>query len=267
MIGKKLWSVVHFLMLLVLLYWNFLANNGSLPATMGEISNRYDTLFTPAGYTFSIWGFIYLGLLALSIYMLVAVFKKSIQDDFVQRSAPYLFFTYFLMTLWLWFWSNDHVMYALIVMSLILGNLILVVIRLRMQLVHADFKHTFFVWWPIDMLFGWICVATIANVAVYLQKTQWEGWGFSDTAWAYLMIGVVCILGLILTTTRNMREVSYVFIWALIGIAVKNWDVNESIALLCFGACFTLFFLNLYHISQNPHTLPWKRKGEEKSEI
>ncbi|MCB0053594.1 MAG: hypothetical protein KDE24_29085 [Caldilinea sp.] len=30
----------------------------------GEISDRFPSLFTPAGYVFSIWGVIYLGLLA-----------------------------------------------------------------------------------------------------------------------------------------------------------------------------------------------------------
>ena len=34
----------------------------------GEISDRFDIFFVPAGYVFSIWGLIYLGLFAFTIY-------------------------------------------------------------------------------------------------------------------------------------------------------------------------------------------------------
>ena len=36
--------------------------------TTGEISDRFDVYFVPAGYVFSIWGLIYVGLLAFSVY-------------------------------------------------------------------------------------------------------------------------------------------------------------------------------------------------------
>ena len=36
--------------------------------TTGEISDRFDVFFVPAGYVFSIWGLIYLGLLAYSVF-------------------------------------------------------------------------------------------------------------------------------------------------------------------------------------------------------
>lgn len=34
----------------------------------GEISDRFPSLFTPAGYVFSIWGVIYLGLISYAVY-------------------------------------------------------------------------------------------------------------------------------------------------------------------------------------------------------
>ena len=55
--------------LIVVLIVNFLAN--FLPIggrTTGEISDAYPTLFTPAGFTFSIWGVIYFFLIMYVIY-------------------------------------------------------------------------------------------------------------------------------------------------------------------------------------------------------
>ena len=48
---------------------NVLAN--ALPINglnTGEISDRFQVYFVPAGYVFSIWGLIYLGLIAFAIF-------------------------------------------------------------------------------------------------------------------------------------------------------------------------------------------------------
>ena len=44
---------------------NALPLNGQ---TTGEISDRFQVYFVPAGYVFSIWGLIYLGLLTFAVY-------------------------------------------------------------------------------------------------------------------------------------------------------------------------------------------------------
>ncbi len=44
---------------------NALPINGQ---TTGEVSDRFSVYFVPAGYVFSIWGLIYLGLIAYAIY-------------------------------------------------------------------------------------------------------------------------------------------------------------------------------------------------------
>ncbi|MDQ3634920.1 MAG: hypothetical protein M3405_10510 [Acidobacteriota bacterium] len=48
---------------------NYLAADGIINnKTTGELAEKYTTDITPAGYAFSIWGVIYLGLIAFSIY-------------------------------------------------------------------------------------------------------------------------------------------------------------------------------------------------------
>ena len=65
----KLRQVLNILAFILVVAVNGLAN--SLPInnqTTGEISDNYPVMFTPAGYVFSIWGLIYLGLLGFVIY-------------------------------------------------------------------------------------------------------------------------------------------------------------------------------------------------------
>lgn len=264
MIGARFYSVFHFLLLCILLFWNYIANSGSLPYTMGELSAKYPTLFTPAPYAFAIWGVIYLGLVALAIYMLYAAFKKGFPDDFIPKSASYLSISYIGMTAWLWFWGNDMIFFSLCSMIVILISLILCVLRLRMELWDAPVHFMALVWWPIDLLFGWICVATVANITIYLYSIGWDGMSLSEQNWTYIMIGLVTALGLILIASRNMREVAAVFIWALIAIAYKQWDVNPEISYLAVAGIVTLGVYSSIHAMQNQYTLPHNKikRGE-----
>jgi translocator protein len=62
-------QAVNVLATIAVLTVNGLAN--ALPfndLTTGEVSDRFDVYFVPAGYVFSIWGLIYLGLIAFTVY-------------------------------------------------------------------------------------------------------------------------------------------------------------------------------------------------------
>ena len=66
---EPLRQFIVLLSILLTLIINGLAN--ALPfngLTTGEISNRFQVYFVPAGYVFSIWGVIYLGLMAFAVY-------------------------------------------------------------------------------------------------------------------------------------------------------------------------------------------------------
>ena len=45
--------------------------------TMAAISAKYSSLFTPAGFTFSIWGVIYLALLAFVVWQALPAQRRN----------------------------------------------------------------------------------------------------------------------------------------------------------------------------------------------
>ena len=66
---KKILSLVNGVALIATLFMNYLSNTGLFnDNTNKTISDLYNNYFTPAGYAFSIWGFIYLGLLGFVFY-------------------------------------------------------------------------------------------------------------------------------------------------------------------------------------------------------
>ena len=62
-------QAVNILAVVAVIAFNGLAN--ALPLNglnTGEITDRFDVYFVPAGYVFSIWGLIYLGLILFAVY-------------------------------------------------------------------------------------------------------------------------------------------------------------------------------------------------------
>lgn len=263
---NKILASLHLVVVVALIYWNYYSNSGAINnKTVGSVSANLDNLFTPAGYAFAIWGIIYLGLLALGIYLVVRAFKGSGNTAFIAKATPTLILAHFGNALWLWFWLNEATGTSVIVMGFILSMLIITVCRLNMQRWDAPLKFIAFVWWPIDLYFGWISVATIANISAYLGKLNWTG-GISEINWTIIMISVATLLALFMIFTRNMREYAAVFIWAFIAIAVRHADQIPSITWSAIIGASILALASGFHAYKNRATLPFIRKEQARED-
>src|SRR5215207_597030 len=84
--------------------FNWIAATGRLGGVdTGAVSDKYSTLVTPAGYAFSIWSLIYIGLIAFSIYQLL---PANITRFRAFRSL--YIFTCALNCGWLYFWHAER---------------------------------------------------------------------------------------------------------------------------------------------------------------
>lgn len=185
----------------------------------GEISDRFKVYFVPAGYVFAIWGVIYLGWIAFTIFQ----FQPSQKESPRLRRLGYLFATSNVANAaWLFCWHYNQFGLSVLVMLALLGLLIASYLRLNVN----RSSVTLFEYWSVDVLFsvylGWITVATVANISDWLYLVGWEGFGILAQVWAVIMLAVASLLGLAMALTR--RDVGYlsVLVWAFIGIAVKQ---------------------------------------------
>ncbi|RPI92728.1 MAG: tryptophan-rich sensory protein [Chloroflexi bacterium] len=185
----------------------------------GEISDRFQVYFVPAGYVFSIWSVIYLGWIAFIIFQ----FLPSQKDNPRLRRLGYLFAASNLANAaWLFCWHYNLFGLSVLVMLALLGLLIASYLRLNVN----RSSVTRLEYWSVDVLFsvylGWITVATVANITSWLYFVEWDGFGIPAQTWAVIMLAVASLLGLAMALTR--RDVGYlsVLIWAFAGIAVKQ---------------------------------------------
>jgi hypothetical protein len=222
-------ALINLIVLLALINWNYVSNSGIVGGeTVGTISRKYDNLFTPASYAFAIWGFIYLSLLFQAIYYIAAAFKTSQDIDYILKSAPWLIISNLGNALWLWCWLHEYLGVSVILMIFIFFSLLIAVVRLNMERWNAPVMYIATVWWPIDVYVGWISIALIANVTVYLKYIGFNGAFLSEEVW----------------------------IWAFVAIGVRHWTLLPLIVWTAFICSALLIIFNLFHAWYHRDTIP-----------
>ncbi len=200
--------------LLAVITTNALANilplNGQ---TTGEISNRLPVLFTPAGYVFSIWSLIYL----LLIFWVIGLWRNRFNKDALYERRSLLFIISCVFNIaWIFLWHYEYFLLTVLVMMCLLLTLIILYRTYPLHDNHLSSRL------PIAIYFGWISVATIANISYVLTVYEWSGWGLSDPLWAVIMMTIGAALALHIRFHHFDIAYPAVFIWAFIGIAVRN---------------------------------------------
>ena len=83
---KKTYALVNLIVIIGLIAWNYIANSAGINGnTIGSLSDQYVNLFTPAGYAFSIWGIIFLMLIAHGIYQIKKAWIDKSGDNFIAK--------------------------------------------------------------------------------------------------------------------------------------------------------------------------------------
>ncbi len=185
----------------------------------GSISDKYDTLITPAGYVFSIWSVIY-----ILLFVFVAFQAMPSQKDkpFQKQISALFLLSCIFNIVWIFLWQYEYITLSVPLMFALLASLIAIYLRLNVGKANVPIREKLTVHLPFSVYLGWITIASIADVAAALVSVNWDGFGISYETWAILVIAVALIIALMVTFTR--RDVGYdlVIIWALVGIAVKQ---------------------------------------------
>ncbi len=246
---KKFYAVANFIVVVLSIAWNYLANTGLINNnTVGQVSNKYDNLLTPASYAFSIWGLIYLGLIGLSVFLIYRVFFSQKEDNFVMQIGPWLIFANLASMVWLIAWLNEKIGLSVLLMFIILISLIFIIIRTNMERWNAPLPIIAFIWWPIDLYSGWIAIASITNVATYLKLLDIQIFQ-NEIRWTIIMLIVATIVNFLIILLRNMREFAVVAIWAFLAIAVRHWGEIPEIrwtAMICAAILFVAISVHGY---------------------
>ena len=211
----------------------------------GEISDRFLVYFVPAGYVFAIWGIIYIGWIAFSIYQFQPAQKESPR----LRNLGYLFaISGIFNAAWLVCWHYNVFGLSVLVMLTLLALLIASYLKLNVGNTLVNTAEKWSVDIPFSIYLGWITVATVANISDWLYFVNWSGFGIAPQTWAVTMIVIATMLGVLMTVIRRDSGYVFVLVWSFAGIALKQAGV-PLVANAASGAVLFSLGLAMYSIA------------------
>ncbi len=245
--------ILNVLALIGVLTVNALANilpiNGM---NTGQVSALYPSLFTPAGFTFSIWSVIYL----LLIGFIIVQYTLQTKSYFAELSLWFLASSFFNMS-WIFAWHYQLLYASVIIMLLLLFSLSKIFLLLQQNKL-TTWKERFFIKLPFTFYLSWICVATIANISALLVSLSWEGGFLTPVTWTITMISIASVLGIFIAERYREPAFLLVLMWALFGIYSKwTGTENNSIAVTALTELILLtilFFVFQFGLRKNPVT-------------
>ncbi len=186
-----------------------------------QVSDDNPTRFTPAGWTFSVWSVIYLGLIGYAVYQALPDKATNVR----LRRIGWLFVANGAANIaWLLAWHSLNIPGSVLIMLLILGTLVLIYLSLERDRPKAFSIEYWLLDLPFSLYLAWITIATIANVSIALSAAGWGGWGIAPETWAAIMIVVGGGLAAFVAYTRRDLAWAAVVVWALFGIMSGQAD-------------------------------------------
>jgi hypothetical protein len=190
-----------------------------------ELSEKYQTLVTPSGITFAIWGIIFL---SQGIFAVVQMLPKYCSAILVQEGVSYWYFVACIFqSLWTFAFGYEVLWLSVIFMGGILVSLFQ--IFKNQSRIESDLAEFWLFKFPFSIHVGWIAAAFAVNVNVLVfaagapAKVQ--------LTWAVLTllyVITVAAYGLAFSSPFDFT-LPLVLLWASIGIASELKNPKDTI--------------------------------------
>lgn len=209
-------------------------NIGQTPA---EFSADSDATLRVAGYAFSIWGVIYLGLIAYGVYQ---VWPKTPETPLLRRLAWPSVMALVGIAVWIFAAAFDWegMTIALIVGSAVV--LILPLMSLGSDMAAAPLRERALVVWPLGLLAGWLTIASSVNILTVVTGNGMLPAALPPTGWAILAVAVVVGVALLVTARTRLLAYPIPIVWGLIAVFAAEQQRNPTLAFTAMGAAILL---------------------------
>lgn len=184
----------------------------------------------PAGYAFSIWGPIYLWLLASAGFGLL---RRADAPGWDATRWP-LFVSLAIGAAWLPVAERSPVWATVLIWAMLAGALL--------ALLRAPATERAWLAWPVGLYAGWLTGASAVSLGLLAAGYGLTGpvaAGFGGIAIAALVAG-----GVVQATANPAYAAAAV--WALVGIVVQNWGLHWTVA---FAAALAALALGLLFVT------------------
>jgi hypothetical protein len=208
--GVTWWNWVNLVAYLINAIVTGLQNTGIWGAKNTELSRKYQTLITPMGAAFSIWGFIFLweGIFT------VAQFLPGLRNSKVtQAVSPWWWGVCAIQTLWNFAFAQEWITLAAMLMLGIL--LALLGISWSTDGMTMNIKEYGLLRAPFSLQLGWIIAAAVLNLNVLAEYNKYS----QSTMLGLAIVSLAIVLVAVFFFTFNVKSadplIGLVAAWAL----------------------------------------------------
>ena len=221
----------------------------------GQISAFYPNAFVPAGFTFSIWGVIYLLLLSYTIGYTYYSLKRQAYPKayrFIEHVNTYFLLTCVFNMAWIVAWHYLQIELSVLIMLLFLSTLIQLFLKTKTMAHDLNLTQRFILQTPFIVYLGWISVATIANITALLVAYKWTALRIAPIYWSAAMILIAIVLALLMVKKFQVVSFTLVVAWALWGIYNAQGPAAPILAKLTAAGIGILITAALFTLIQKP---------------
>ena len=185
------------------------AAGGALSATATPIA--------PDGPAFSIWGVIYLGLVAYAVWQFLPAQSAAVRH---RKLGYWIAASLVLNAAWILSVQYDQLWLSLpviVALLLVLGRTFVLCLRFRPN-GPADALVTD---GTVGLYLGWVSIATAANATAVLVAAGFTGFGIDPDVWAVAVLAVAALVGVVIALVGRGRIAPALSLsWGLAWVAV-----------------------------------------------
>lgn len=170
----------------------------------------------PAGPAFSIWSLIYLGLIAYTVWQALPPQRLDARQ---QAVGGWIAMSMVLNGLWLVTARYLSLWLTVVVIALLLAVTARVIVVLG-RFPSRTMTDRLLTDGVNGLHFGWVTIATVANVAAWLTQIAPGNWAQAAEVWALVVLAVVLVIGVAAAWTTGRLVPALATAWGLIWLAV-----------------------------------------------
>ncbi|WP_411842498.1 tryptophan-rich sensory protein [Salinicoccus sp. HZC-1] len=226
---QKKWAVGYFIAFVIMLFLNYWSGTN-----VGSVADNNQAIIQPAGFAFSIWGLIYVLLLA---WIVKLFFSKTWEGSMAYRLRYWPAINFLLNGVWILVFTQQWLFVSVLVIIGLLYTLA------KMYSAMTETGYDWFDRFPFSIYFGWVTVATIVNIFTLAVNYDIETilW-LDELAWTIIVLIVATLIGMAIALYFRDWLYPLVFIWPYFGIYTEN-DTYMSLNITLMIASLALLIV------------------------
>lgn len=216
MSSQKKWATGYLITFIAMIFLNYWSGTN-----VGSVADENQAIIQPAGFAFSIWGLIYVLLLAWIIKLFFSKYEKL---PVTSRLKYWPIINFLLNGLWILVFTQQWLWASVLVIIALLYTIV------KMYTILTGGGQHWFDRFPFTVYFGWVTIAAIVNIFTLAVNNDVETFiGLNELSWTIIMLIFAVLIGIIVALYFKDWLYPIVLMWPYFGIYIENDSAYSSL--------------------------------------